>query len=373
MINITLVQDFDSFFSLKQEWTALIEESEYVGATLTWEWVQVWLKYFQKEGELWILLAREDQTQKLIGIAPLFKTKEKNKLNLHYRQLGFIAATHNHEYLNFIVQRGQENLVIPKFIEFLLTKRNAWDTLQFSNIWGNTTIGALLNTSLDWTENNRRDIVSPYLTLPQDYESWQMHTISKNHRKKLRKYERDLNNAFPGQWDIQRVTTPDKLAEIFPILVKYHQTQWEALGQPGAFHYGEWADYYLELMQALLKANRLRLFYLNINGEPVAVLFAYDFGTYVCDYIGGMDHSSTDIPIGHVLTHHSIRMAIEEDFSEYDFMWGEQEYKFSFGAERRTLHTYEYIKTPLVRLEKQLIRYLRMVKRRIKHQPNAES
>ena len=56
MINITLVQDFDSFFSLKQEWTALIEESEYVGATLTWEWVQVWLKYFQKEGELWILL-----------------------------------------------------------------------------------------------------------------------------------------------------------------------------------------------------------------------------------------------------------------------------------------------------------------------------
>ncbi|MEJ2759482.1 MAG: hypothetical protein P8046_13460, partial [Anaerolineales bacterium] len=134
MIKIVLIQDLNLFQDLKEEWSELTKVSDHINANLTWEWVNVWLKYFRNEGQLWILLARDEQTQKLVGIAPLFKTKVKDKLYLSYRQIGFIGSTHHHEYLNFIVQKGLEQEVIPKFIEFLQSQKHAWDTLQFSGI-----------------------------------------------------------------------------------------------------------------------------------------------------------------------------------------------------------------------------------------------
>jgi CelD/BcsL family acetyltransferase involved in cellulose biosynthesis len=321
---------------------------------------------------LWILLARDEQTQKLVGIAPLFKTKVKDKLYLSYRQIGFIGSTHHHEYLNFIVQKGLEQEVIPKFIEFLQSQKHAWDTLQFSGIRGKHIHQTLLSTNLPWKKNNRANMNSPYIPLPADYDTWLMHTISKNHRKKLRRYERDLNQEFPGQWEIHRVTSEEELTEIFKVLVKLHQDQWENEGKPGAFNYGEWANYFYEVMQELLRMNCLRLFYLKIKGKPVTVLFSYKFGSFAWDYIAGIDYKFTDIPIGHVMTHHSIKTAIEEGLTEYCFMWGNQDYKFSFGAEKRTLHTYEYIQTPRVRMQKILIRFLRQIKRLIKKHPAIE-
>ena len=82
MIEIVRVKDLGSFQKLKEEWGNLVNNSAHINANLTWEWVNIWLKYFHHEGKLWILLARDDQTQKLIGIAPLYKSNEKDKLNL---------------------------------------------------------------------------------------------------------------------------------------------------------------------------------------------------------------------------------------------------------------------------------------------------
>lgn len=368
---VNRISDLHGFLRLQAEWTELIQHTSDVSANLTWEWVNIWLKYFEHEGELYILTARDETTGKLLGIAPLFKTKEKPKYHLPYWQIGFIGASHHHELLNFIIRDGHKNTVLNEFMRALKEGQSAWDVLQFSGVKDKKLYRRLKATHTHWSQNSRQKIISPNISLPANYEDWLMHTISKNHRKKLRKYRRQLDGAFPGAWSIHRVADEEELAEIFKVLVQYHQAQWEAAGMPGAFHYGEWSEYFFNVMKELLQMGLLRLFYLQIQEKPASILFSYKFGSHACDYISGIDYSVTDIPIGHVLTHHSIQTAIEEGLTDYCFMWGDQEYKYSFGAQQRTLHTFELIQSPRVRLQKALVQKLRQTKHLLAKQHTA--
>lgn len=116
-------------------------------------------------------------------------------------------------------------------------------------------------------------------------------------------------------------------------------------------------------MRSFLKNGWLKLFYLVIEGDIKAVLFSYHHQGIAYDHISGRVYEDFRVPIGHVLTHFSIEHAIEQGLREYRFLWGDEEYKYSFGAEDRLLRTYELASSPWLKSQFRLINGLRQIKK----------
>lgn len=362
-LEIRIIHDVQILSELRDEWIDLQSRSASDGAAITWQWISTWYKHFHDMGELWLLEAREDD--RLVGIAPMMKISVRPKLGSSWTRVEFIGASHFHENLDFIVEPGYEETVIQKFLETLLEHRNNWDMLRLSSLTAPKTLEILDTSPYEWYINSKLEMISPYTKLPSDTEEW-MKSLSRNRRWKLRRQVKMLNEEFPENWSLERVTDSAKIDETLEELVRLHQEKWEALGKQGAFNYGEWADYYRDLVHTIADEGWLHLYRMEINQKAVAILFIYHYRGRAYNQISGIDEAITDIPIGHVMTRHSIEEAIRDDVEEYSFMWGTEPYKYSFGASDRIQYSYDLISTNRVRLYKQTAILLRGIKANVR-------
>ena len=359
---IVIHHELTEFLKLEKEWETLLPQTDAWGAALTWTWMNVWLDHFGDTGELWLLTARDEETDDLVGIAPLFKRKVKPKYGFAYHQLEFIGGSHHHENLGFIIREEHKDKLIPEFIAYLLAFQDEWDAVLLSGLADEETCQILKASGLGWERNQDAEMISPSEPLPQSVDDW-FSSLSRNRRSKLRGYYNKMDDEFPGEWQIKTITQRDELDEVYQNLVKYHQAQWEERGLEGAFFFGEWVGYFHDLMMVFLEKGWLRLNCLCIQEQPAAILFSYHYRGRAYNHISGINPNVTEIPLGHVMTRFSIETAISESLTEYMFMWGVEPYKYSFGAQDRTLFAFELISSPRVRLQQSLVEFLRKMKR----------
>lgn len=332
-ITITLSHDTEIIEALRHEWIDLQARSSATSITLTWQWICTWYKYFGQDSELWLLTAHEDD--RLIGIAPLMKVEVKPDLGFAWQQLEFIGAPSFLERLDFIIEAGYEQQVIPLFIDKLYEQVSRWDVILLAGLCTSKTVDILQQSGNDWVKYPDRDMVVPYLTLPDTVDEW-MQSISRKSRKNLRRYRNMLDKQFPDQWSIVQVTQPDELDETFDHLVYLHQALWEARDMSGDFAYDNVTDYYRDLMHSLLATGSLRMYSLKIDGKPCAIDFCSHYLGRANGFITGTDRDVTNVSLGLVLKHHAIEQAIQEGLSEYSLGMGEQPYKYSFGGINQT-------------------------------------
>ena len=74
----------------------------------------------------------------------------------------------------------------------------------------------------------------------------------------------------------------------------------------------------------------LRLFVLRLNGEPAASLYAFRYNHVFYFYQSGFDPAYGKYSVGLVTMALSIKAAIEEGAEEYDFLRGDERYKFQW-------------------------------------------
>jgi CelD/BcsL family acetyltransferase involved in cellulose biosynthesis len=365
VFDVSLTHDTHAIQNLQDEWIALHSRSTARGAALSWQWVNIWWKHFNHTGELWLMQIR-DSDQRLIGIAPLIKVQFQPKYGFSWRQIEFIGASHHHEHLDFIVEPGYEEQVVPLFLQKLSEQRKQWDVLHLSALADTKTLDVLATSGEDWIPNLKKEMVAPYTTLPSDTEKW-MSSLSRNRRWKLRRNIKQLNEEFPDNWSIVRLCEPQELDEGLDILVTLHQAKWEALDKPGAFHFGEWTTYYRELMHCFQNEGWLRLYRMDIAGKAATLLYMYHYRGRAYNQIAGLDETMTEVPLGHVLTQHSIEEAIRDGVDEYSFMWGEEPYKYSFGAQNRIQQAFDLVINSRVQFQYKAVDFLRGVKTRMKN------
>ena len=111
----------------------------------------------------------------------------------------------------------------------------------------------------------------------------------------------------------------------------------------------------------------LRLYRMDINGKPATLLYMYHYRGRAYNQIAGLDESMTEVPLGHVMTQHSIEEAIRDGVDEYSFMWGEEPYKYSFGAQNRIQQAFDLVINARVQFQYKAVDFLRGVKTRMKN------
>jgi CelD/BcsL family acetyltransferase involved in cellulose biosynthesis len=90
-------------------------------------------------------------------------------------------------------------------------------------------------------------------------------------------------------------------------------------------------------LRALVAAGWARLWFLESAGQPVASFLCVEYGPSVGLYNSGFDPAHARLAPGIVLLGHLIRDAIERSVPVFDFLRGEEPYKYAFGPTPRDL------------------------------------
>jgi CelD/BcsL family acetyltransferase involved in cellulose biosynthesis len=74
---------------------------------------------------------------------------------------------------------------------------------------------------------------------------------------------------------------------------------------------------------------------MEVNGEKAAGYFNIDYGNKIWVYNSGLDRKFMELSPGWVLLGYLLQWANEHKRAEFDFMRGDEDYKYKFGGQNR--------------------------------------
>ena len=172
----------------------------------------------------------------------------------------------------------------------------------------------------------------PYVTLPNDWNGY-LESLSANTRQKIRRLLKQVDT--PGEYRIT-VATPETFAADLKTLLRFWEARWRSRKGDRMDGLVRWNDI---MLTRSFQSGMLYLPTFWHGDRPVAALATlmdprkrtFSF------YMTGRDETFDGPPSGVILHAFSIRHAIENGFSEYDFLRGNEPYKYSFGCAERKI------------------------------------
>ncbi len=336
---------------MRQEWDSLLRQSATNTLFLTWEWQKAWWEAFGA-GKTLYLIALRDEDGDLVGIAPLFHQESQVDPAVVMPPLSverpvpcaggepqgtvhLVGGTEVSDYLDIIapVERNQEvcaavlGALETRFVEatgFL------WDLLDLRCLpAASPTVAnvAELARARGWQVEQAREDVCPVLQLPATWDEYLANTLNKKQRHELRRKMRRAEESARVEWNW--VTAGDFEAG----LATFFQLHKASHPDKDAFMDEQMQGFFRAVTRAALDQGWLRLGILRFNGQPVASYLCFDYGEDRLVYNSGFDLSAyADLSPGIVAVGHMIQDAIQQGIKRFDFLQGNERYKYEFGA-----------------------------------------
>jgi CelD/BcsL family acetyltransferase involved in cellulose biosynthesis len=308
------------------EWNTLLSLSVSDNPFLRYEYQRAWWEYRGggewENAQLILITAREDD--KLIGIAPLFLSEYDGQ-----SALLLIGSIEISDYLDLIVQAEDHARFVSGLFDFLAsTLTDKWSGVDWYNIPDSSiTLTALKAESAKrgWTHLEEIYRPTPRIALNGDFDEY-LSRVEKKQRHEIRRKMRRAEESGRGvRWFISDMTDVETEIDSFLGLMEHDQ------GKAGFLHESMRAQ-----MRAVIRAAHengwLWLAFLEADGQRIAANLNFDYNNKLWGYNAGVNRAYMDLSPGWVLLSHVLQWACENKRTEFDFMRGDEEYKYRFGA-----------------------------------------
>lgn len=306
---------FDRIHDLKaarEEWSVLALSSRNVFAS--WEWVSTWWdQYGDGRSLLATICRRFDGTP--VAILPLYEAAAAP-----LRLLRFLGHGPG-DQLGPIHAPGATPIAARALRELLGSGALAWDALLAERLPGGSDWSGLLGGTVLW-----RGAVP---LLDPEGNSWDelLAARSSNFREQARRRERKL--AREHELSFRLTDDPSRLDDDLSTLFSLHSARWAGAGS-GALE-GERERFHRQFAALALERGWLRLWTMDIDGQPAAAWYGLRFGGIEHYYQAGRDPAWDRYSAGFVLLVHTIREALDSGVSHYSFGLGDEPYKDRFA------------------------------------------
>ena len=333
-MNYTFIHTLDGLDALAPAWNALLAESITNAPFLRQEYLRAWWQTLGGgewlRGELATVTAMENG--ELVGIAPLFLTENRDGL----LALMFIGSIEISDYLDLIVRPKHLPAFVDGLFEFLIQSKRLgpslskpWHLLDWYNLLEASPSLPVLQAAAErrgWSFTQERLQPTPYIPLPGNFDAY-LASIDKKQRHEIRrKMRRAAEYGQSIRWYLAMDgSTLD--SEIDALLCLMEQDPAKA-----NFLAGTMRRQMRATVHAAFKHGWLWLAFLEIDGEKVAAALNFDYNNRLWGYNSGVDRNFIELSPGWVLLAHMLQWANEYKRGEYDFMRGNEEYKYRFGA-----------------------------------------
>lgn len=328
-MRLQVIRTLEEFGVLADEWNNLVNCSASRVPFLRHEYLVAWWRLLGggewEAGDLYVVLAREEDGS-LVAAAPMFFTINQDGLPA----LMLLGSIEISDYLDIL---GCEDK-IPSFVNMLLDHLDSsqvpdWKVLDFYNILESSpTLETLKDTTEQrgWRYRQERLQHCPYIPLPGDWEGY-LARIDKKQRHEIRRKIRRAESYEPTvRWYlVEDETVLDAhTQELFRLMEQDHDKQ--------AFLTVGMRAQMQATIRAAFEGGWLQLAFLEVGEEKVAAYLNFDDGDHIWVYNSGLDYSFSNLSPGWVLLGYLLQWANEQARTVFDFMRGDEDYKYRFGA-----------------------------------------
>ncbi|MEX0902960.1 MAG: GNAT family N-acetyltransferase [Pseudohongiellaceae bacterium] len=334
VLSIELIDRMTDFGMLKDEWNELVGQRSSKSLFLTWEWLYTWWKHLRDDRKLFIVLVR--MNQRLIAVAPLAVRPMRFRRLLPGRVLEFLGSGQvGSDYLALILRSGFEKQGIKAICSCIGQQKLP---LEFNRVESNSAQNSALRAELEtrgWQTFSTTVERCPYIRF--DGKSWEdyLATLGSSHRYNFRRRLRNLERDF--KFRFEKATDPRRCEQFLNQLVELHNLRWRERGGSDALNTQDLVDFHHDMSQLALSNGWLRLYVITLDGNAVAALYGFQIDRIFYFYQSGIDPAYSRYSVGLVIMGLAIQAAIADGATQYDFLHGEENYKFQWADECRDL------------------------------------
>jgi CelD/BcsL family acetyltransferase involved in cellulose biosynthesis len=329
-LKIEIIRTLPAFQALAEEWNTLLLDSASNVPFLRHEYLFSWWQTLGggewQQGELYIVTGRLADGQ-LGGIAPLFFAPNRQG----EPALMLLGSIEISDYLDLIAPARLQAAFVESLAEHLASPQApAWKVLDWYNLLESSATLCLLDRAAvnnGWSFSQELLQHCPYIHLPGDFEKYLAEQVDKKQRHEIRrKMRRAEENPKPVRWYIveDQASLEDEIQAFLALMANDPEKN--------AFLTDTMRVQMRQAMQAAFRAGWLQLSFMEVDGEKAAGYLNFDYNGHIWVYNSGLDFSFRELSPGWVLLGYLLQWANEHQRAAFDFMRGDEDYKYRFGA-----------------------------------------
>jgi len=285
-------------------------------------WLKVWWQEFGAGAGLHLGAVR--QGEDILGISPLL-VKEKTA--------AFIGSDDVCDYLDFVITPGRETDFFNTLLDDL--RQKGISTLDLGTLRPDSTVLTHLTgitRGRGYQVSCQPEDISLELDLPSTWEEY-LGMLNTKQRHELRRKLRRLSEA--GNVDYHTLTDSQAVLERMDTFLKMFA---ESRSDKATFLTSQRESFFRVLVDTMAGAELLRLGVLELDGLPVAMLVYFVYNNCVYLYNSGYDAQYKSLSVGLLSKALCIRDSIQEGRKRFDFLKGDEPYKYHLAGREVPLH-----------------------------------
>ena len=340
-MQVEIIEGREAIERLRPEWDAVDDADPEAQYFLSWSWLNGYLAPWGRDS--FVLAARPDTDGAgYVALLPLrLRTKERG--NTEFVNEINLAGNYISDYAGFLCRAGFEEQALPALAAKV--QQLNWRRLRLENFCASERRAELFlgGFSGETFETAQRSLVTPtapttaFARLSPCRRTGTYFSKPESAPIRARRSEGSCARSRAPNYRITHANA-DTVARDIDLMLGLWTQRWA--GQKG------------KRLQAILNADRRALrqafaagtLFMPVlwHGDRAICVFAFlidDRKKTYNFYIGGRDEAFKGPPIGLVLHAYAIRHAIANGITKYDFLRGNEPYKYSFGCEERRIRS----------------------------------
>lgn len=298
------------------------------------EWLRAWWETYGVGSHRRLLLIAVfagcgDWPQELVGLAPCYVQNEGGGVAVRLIGDGAVCSDH----ATMLCRPGHEEAAADAVADWLLSARApAWTRLHWESV--DECEVPLRRIAAHVADSGmlhmvRREPGSCVVDLPGDWETY-LGSLSKNHRKRCRRWERAYFDDGQVRVEIANVADGERCA--LDRLIALHGQRRERLGDAGSFTDTEFVRFHRAAFQDMAAAGTAYCRFLVRDDQDLAAEYVLDDGQAFYAYQSGLSAAGEEISAGSLSLLALIRDAIAMGRRRVDLLRGVEPYKFHWNA-----------------------------------------
>jgi len=320
--------DLDRLGPLEDEWRRLAVQRG--NGFLTPDWCGAWSRHYGDEHVAFVPVLRDPEGA-LRGLLPLALPRSGHP------RVCRIAGANLGDRFHPICEPEAEAEVAAAAGEALAEAPEPWSVISLDHIQVDTPWVKALGEATGRRLSSRSRIAAPLPLIDiATHDSWDdyLATRSSNFRQQVRRFPRRAERE--AEVRVRRTESAAELEADMSTFFDLHDRRFREDG--GSSLSAERArSFHRDFARAALEQGWLRLWFLELDGSPAAAWYGWRLGERYSYYNSGFDPAFSALSPGLVLISAVIESAFEEGAAEFDFLLGEESYKYRFAERERTV------------------------------------
>lgn len=320
--------------ALAVEWENIVQQSEELDLFVSPSWMIPWYQTVMSRHDQPAVVWVKGPDGRLVGVLPLVRRR---------RYLGPVPVTLYEsagdavvcgDHLGLVASARDFAYVYDQVRNWLLTQVDKGALIRLVALDEGGRFATLMQHDVEEHKARWRCImpqIAPRLKLPHSYDVFELLLNSKRRkliRRNWRHIERDHGVTLSCN-NNDGASLESVLEEWFEL----HDSLWASRGRRTTLENVRLRQFLQQFCQEAARRGWLRLHQMRVNQQLIAGTIIFHWRDRAYYYQSAWDPAFADYGIGELVVTHSIRTAIDEGLSLFDFLRGEEQYKFRLRAQ----------------------------------------